>query len=443
MARPIILAMEEYEGTDPNDLDFSDFEPVMGSEGTDLVEDMDGTIDAIDDLGTHGEINDIIATEGLGNRPQIAAIALSALETRLFGSAVTVPRVGTESRTRIATEGKNIFARAWAAIVKFFKKIWKRIESLFSSDKKKKTEKKAKQVKEAKVDGVMQVISKVTPSEIEQAESSGSPDGVGSGESKGENANLKKLFKVVVALKKDTSMFSGSDLKGPKEIVNYVQNMISVLEGMDSEGKSLMASLDEKIKTTSKVLETSEQYKGTNAKFSKSITDELGETNYSEAMDLRNKFNAKIRNFIVPGYKSADQGDSRKLSLESTSLVPLSSGDMSGVKANIAKDHVEFLLSNKDYVADKMTKIAKFKDAMDRHNNKIKEYTLILEKTEKKVADVDAGFKPVIDSLMESCKAIIAYYRLLITIASSYFNFADSTHRYIMMCSESGLDASE
>ena len=442
MARPIILAMEEYEGTDPNDLDFSDFEPVMGSEGTELVGDMDGSIDAIDTLETHTDITDIIATEGLGNRPQIAAIALSALESRLFGKPVTVPRVGTESRTRIAAEGKNIFARAWAAIVKFFKKIWQRIQSLFSSDKKKKTEKKAKQVKEAKVEGVVAAIAKVTTSQLEQADTSGTADTT-SGEVKGDNENLKKLFKVVVALKKDTSMFSGTDLKGPKDIVNNVQNMISVLEGVDSEGKALMASLDEKIKNTAKVLETSEQWKGTGAKASKSITDELGEIKYNEAMDLRNKFNAKIRNFIVPGYKSADQGDSRKLSLESTSLVPLTGGDMIGVKANIAKDHVEFLLSNKDYIADKMTKIAKFKDAMDRHNNKIKEYTLVLEKTEKKVADVDAGFKPVIDSLMESCKAIIAYYRLLITVASSYFNFADSAHRYIMMCSESGLSASE
>ena len=138
MKRGIILAMEEYEGTDPNELDFSDFEPVMGSEGTDLISEMDSVTEGIDDLGTHSEIVDIIATEGVGNRPQIAAIALSALETRLFGKPVVGTPVGTESRTRIATEGKNIFIRAWEAISKFFKKLWERIQSVFGGGKKRK-----------------------------------------------------------------------------------------------------------------------------------------------------------------------------------------------------------------------------------------------------------------------------------------------------------------
>ena len=150
MKRRIIVAMEEYEGTDPNDLDFSDFEPVMGTgEGDQIIDGFDSTVDSIDMLDTHTEITDIIATEGLGNRPQIAAIALSALETRLFGQPVTVPRVGTESRTRIATEGKNILARAWDAIVKFLSKIGKWFKELFSGDKKKKVKKKKEEIKSA------------------------------------------------------------------------------------------------------------------------------------------------------------------------------------------------------------------------------------------------------------------------------------------------------
>ena len=150
MKRGIIAAMEEYEGTDPNDLDFSDFEPVMDpSEGSLVSGGLDEVLDTVDIIDTHDEITDIIATEGLGNRPQIAAIALSALETKLFGQPVVGTRVGTESNIRIASEGKNILARAWDAILKFINKISKWFKSFFTSDKKDKVKKKKKQIKEA------------------------------------------------------------------------------------------------------------------------------------------------------------------------------------------------------------------------------------------------------------------------------------------------------
>lgn len=147
MARGIIAAMEEFNdgsGAEYNEGEY--YVPDMETYDS-MDQDSDAVIDSIDTIATHTDITDIIATEGLGNRPQIAAIALSALETRLFGQPVVGSRIGTESRTTIAIEGKNIFIRVWEAIVKFIGKIFKWFNELFDKKKEKEIKDRAMQIK--------------------------------------------------------------------------------------------------------------------------------------------------------------------------------------------------------------------------------------------------------------------------------------------------------
>lgn len=147
MKRGIIVAMEEFDDVSGSQYEAGDYYMPDMEIYDSVDQDSDTVVDAIDAVDTHTEIVDIIATEGLGNRPQIAAIALSALEQRLFGKPVVGTRVGTESRTRIATEGKNIFARAWDAIIKFIKRIFKAINDFFGKKKEKEWEDRSKEAK--------------------------------------------------------------------------------------------------------------------------------------------------------------------------------------------------------------------------------------------------------------------------------------------------------
>ena len=147
MTRGIIAAMEEFNdgsGAEYNEGEY--YVPDMETYDS-IDQDSDAVIDSIDTIATHTDITDIIATEGVGNRPQIAAIALSALETRLFGQPVVGSRIGTESRTTIAIEGKNIFIRVWEAIVKFIGKIFKWFNELFGKKKEKEIKDRATQTK--------------------------------------------------------------------------------------------------------------------------------------------------------------------------------------------------------------------------------------------------------------------------------------------------------
>ena len=255
MARPIILAMEEYEGTDPNDFDFSDFEPVMDpSEGSLVSGGMGDVVDAIDDIDTHTEIVDIIAIEGVGNRPQIAAIALSALETRLFGQPVVGTRVGTESRTRIATEGKNFLVRAWDAILKFFNKIAKWFKSIFSSDKKEKVKKKKKEIEKA-----IEVISESSITE-DLKNNDGVKDinipitimigsvNLGNGENPKPDGIIspKKTGAAIEYIRK--FFFKDLDLKGISQLVKDTSN--GVLEGAKQKDYDTVKSKIDKLNET-------------------------------------------------------------------------------------------------------------------------------------------------------------------------------------------------
>ena len=86
-----------------------------------ILDGLDNVQDGIGSVRTYGDITSIISTEGFGNRPQIARIALCAIETKLFGRSISV---GTESRTRVSLESDNIFTKVWDAIIKFIGKIY-------------------------------------------------------------------------------------------------------------------------------------------------------------------------------------------------------------------------------------------------------------------------------------------------------------------------------
>ena len=447
MARPIILAMEEYDGTDPNDLDFSDFEPVMGTEGTDLVGDMDNTIDAIDDLETHSEIVDIIATEGVGNRPQIAAIALSALETRLFGSAVTVPRVGTESRTRIATEGKNIFVRAWDAILKFFIKMWERIQSVFGEDKKKKTKKKAKQVKEAKVDqaiGVMVVMSAnsfakdviETPGPIPEEKVETIIEEVR--EKVGGYANddldhisylVKNNLKATKMLSENVNFFAGKDCKGPREIIEQMDEVFRFINvGYD---QTMLKKLDNRIEVLKDLGKLRDGYE-------KHITNSvLDSADQSIFLEARNS-HLVLSKSLIPGYYTVAKENSKYSSFDvmEHELVRLTKEDIVNAKPNFY-DQYMYILKNKKDIASKMEKIADFNDAIKSLSGKIKEYSDKINGLKKSIdGKKDPKIREVGTALLDDFKALLNTLKSHVTVANACILFADSLHQSIMQLSD-------
>ena len=423
MARPIILAMEEYEGTDPNDLDFSDFEPVMGTEVEDLATDIDNTIVAIDDLDTHSEINDIIATEGVGNRPQIAAIALSALEQRLFGSAITVPRVGTESRTRIATEGKNIFKRAWAAIVKFFKKLWSKIKSIFTGDKKKKTKKKAKAVKDANVDAaikalpvledpvVQEVIEQENPTkqQIEQA--------VKNAKNGGEAIKAISIVSIANKMRKDVSIHSleNNKLRTIKDIVDTLPKATEVINGIDTTIKGLITQLDNVMSTADAIIKNG----------SSGNSDELkGITEKAE--QLKKITMQVLQDVYVPGYKM----------INGKEIVPLVYEEFRKQKQEKIVETLNYMLTKKDQISANIDKIAEFQTAMDKHSDQMKIYEGLTSEYEVAAEKAGDGSKEAMQSLLSVFKAMMSYYSTLTKVAGAYFKFSDQITLYVMSAAE-------
>ena len=496
MARPIILAMEEYEGTDPNDLDFSDFEPVMGGEADPVISDMDNTIDAIDAVETHTEIVDIIATEGVGNRPQIAAITLSALETRLFGNAVTVPRVGTESRTRIASEGKNIFARAWKAIVKFFKKLWGKITSLFSSDKKKKTKKKAKEVKSANMTLAKKAFTGIEDKDVEisikignngkspegkqsepfkgygdqgdyynnqhkESNTSGSDDeesssGPGTGlapykttavakrkttdaaTTRQQSEYTAKLRKVMEAMCVDTSIFSGvGEMYGPMEISKEFKAVIATINSIKGDTKDAIDKIDNIIKMANNSLasysKNPQYFKDIQgSKGANDAIDELKSKNSGSAKEYLDKLTKSLFSAPIPGFGLMVMGKSDS----EYDIVKLQSEQVREHCAKNArwfKGQLEFIITSTDTIASEIDQIADLKEDMDKHASKIKEYSEQLEKFESTLGELDGAMKPFFDEVTTGYKAIIKYYRYLVMFADSLYSYSDSMHRYVSM----------
>ena len=458
MARGIILAMEEYEGTDPNDFDFSDFEPVMGSEGTDLISEMDSAIEATDDLDTHMEITDIIATEGVGNTPQIAAIALSALETRLFGQPVVGTQVGTESRTTIAIESKNIFIRAWEAISKFFKKMWEKIQSVFGEDKKKKTKKKAKQVKEAKVDqatGVMEVMSKSSvakiaietpgpvPEEKVEAIVEEVREKVG-GEIRKYTGNkpsdapdtkdfidhlVKNNIKATKMLSENINLFAGKDCKGPREIIENIDDVFRFIKtGYD---KDMLSKLDRRVEILKDLGKLRDGY---DKHINESVIDSADQSTFLEARNSH----LILSKSLIPGYYTVAKENSKYSSydVKEHDLVRLTKEDIVNAKPNFY-DQYMYILKNKNDIAAKMEEIANFNDAIKSLNDEIKKYSDKIDGLKKSVDKKrDPKIKEVGGAVVEDFKAMVNTLRSHVTVANACIVFADSLHQSIMQLSD-------
>ena len=423
MKRGIILAMEEYEGADPNDFDFSDFESVMGSDVVDLTTEIDNTVDAVDDVLLHDEITEIIATEGMGNRPQIAAIALSALETRLFGKPIIVPRVGTESNTRVATEGKNIFKRAWAAIVKFFKKLWNKIKSIFTGDKKKKTKKKAKAVKDANVDAaiealpvledpaVQEVIEQENPTkqQIEQA--------VKNAKNGGEAIKATSIVTIANKMRKDVSIHSleNNKLRTIKDIVDTLPKATQVINGIDASIKGLVTQLDKVMSTADAIIKNG----------GSGNSDEL--KGITEKADQLKKITMQVlQEVYVPGYKM----------INGKEIVPLAYEEFRKQKQEKIVETLNYMLTKKDQISADIDKIAEFQTAMDKHSDQMKIYEGLTSEYEAAAEKAGDGSKEAMQSLLSVFKAMMSYYSTLTKVAGAYFKFSDQITLYVMSAAE-------
>lgn len=423
MKRGIILAMEEYEGADPNDFDFSDFESVMGSDVVDLTTEIDNTVDAVDDVLLHDEITEIIATEGMGNRPQIAAIALSALETRLFGKPIIVPRVGTESNTRVATEGKNIFKRAWAAIVKFFKKLWNKIKSIFTGDKKKKTKKKAKAVKDANVDAaiealpvledpaVQEVIEQENPTkqQIEQA--------VKNAKNGGEAIKATSIVTIANKMRKDVSIHSleNNKLRTIKDIVDTLPKATQVINGIDASIKGLVTQLDKVMSTADAIIKNG----------GSGNSDEL--KGITEKADQLKKITMQVlQEVYVPGYKM----------INGKEIVPLAYEEFRKQKQEKIVETLNYMLTKKDQISADIDKIAEFQTAMDKHSDQMKIYEGLTSEYEAAAEKAGDDSKEAMQSLLSVFKAMMSYYSTLTKVAGAYFKFSDQITLYVMSAAE-------
>ena len=423
MKRGIILAMEEYEGVDPNDFDFSDFESVMGSDVVDLTTEIDNTVDAVDDVLLHDEITEIIATEGMGNRPQIAAIALSALETRLFGKPIIVPRVGTESNTRVATEGKNIFKRAWAAIVKFFKKLWNKIKSIFTGDKKKKTKKKAKAVKDANVDAaiealpvledpaVQEVIEQENPTkqQIEQA--------VKNAKNGGEAIKATSIVTIANKMRKDVSIHSleNNKLRTIKDIVDTLPKATQVINGIDASIKGLVTQLDKVMSTADAIIKNG----------GSGNSDEL--KGITEKADQLKKITMQVlQEVYVPGYKM----------INGKEIVPLAYEEFRKQKQEKIVETLNYMLTKKDQISADIDKIAEFQTAMDKHSDQMKIYEGLTSEYEAAAEKAGDGSKEAMQSLLSVFKAMMSYYSTLTKVAGAYFKFSDQITLYVISAAE-------
>ena len=434
MARPIILAMEEYEGTDPNDLDFSDFEPVMDpSETNSAISDLESTIDAISDLGTHTEITEIIATEGVGNTPQIAAIALSALETRLFGQPVVGSRIGTESRTRIATEGKNVFVRVWQAIVKFFTKIWNRLKSLFSGGKKS-GEKKSKEIKKAKVGETIKATDKLnTPKAKDMMDSGKKPTREEVKEATGDsNDEAAKAFvnalHLSTLIRKDINLFS-RDGVGPVELLSKNYNPYVHLDEntwYDDYEEKIVDSLEKYLDLLSDYHDSLEKGNPDESKIQEAENDEL-EENVNKILECFN-------DLYVPSFKEFKLFNAAEV--RKTHFVKLTEADIANPRTPYI-EHAKFILKEKDKVAKLFEDISNLGDKLDGYlderSKKLKEISKVVDTIN---FSNDKYERVISNKLNLASSALLVTDMAQLNIIDSFIKFTDSLHRLIMMCDE-------
>ena len=436
MARGII-ALEEYtDSSDPNDLDFSTFESVISGEAEEITGDLEMAVDTIDDVGEHNNLTNIIATEGYGNRPEIARIALASIEKRLFGKPVVATRVGTESRTRIAIEGKNVFVRAWQAIVKFLKNLWKKIKAFFGADGEKKSKKKKKEVDSAKVDAVAEAIDKVDESAIESGKDTSAP------EKKAESKPESSAIKMMKALRNAKELFAydGSKLHGPKELLGLklFKEMTGIPSLIDSEAKKITEELEQ---NTFKLLEDVSGNLSRDEDTGKHSVDDansLAMTVDKAREELAESINKTFKNKTIPGMIGVVESDgSDGVSVPKLMVLPDYDTILeNNIEEKWLKVQAKYLLKNKSQVSTAFDDIMVVQRQLLKHGEKIEELSRKLEKligdgyTDKEADGI------IMAAANASAKNLISWYQSLIMVGSASVKFGDTAHRLITMCDE-------
>ena len=418
MARGII-ALEEYtDSSDPNELDFSTFESVISTEIDDVIDGTEMVTDTVEYCQVHSDITNIIATEGYGNRPEIARIALASIEKRLFGKPMVATRVGTESRTRIAIEGKNVFVRAWQAIVKFFKKLWSKMKAFFGGGggggDKGKTKKKKKEIENTSVDEVKKDLQKIESSDITQGSES-------------------KASKVLEMMKKEPYLYgivNGRDVMGPSQMLEYVLDIKDIVEDLSDEFTDAEADIKDLI----------EVYK-------KSHKKELSANfDYDEMI----KENAKFSDGIL----SAVEGLAKTL-LPNFSFIEINreTHTFSIVKHHHANELMEnagfdwlknelmILLEHKDKIAKSFDKLATLNDAVEKYGTKVNELNSYVNKEQASIGNIDdaspmlSKVQSVILSMTRMSVKLLSVFVGIVALQSRY---VDAVHRVIMAASDKG-----
>lgn len=435
MARGII-ALEEYtDSSDPNDLDFSTFESVVSGEVEEIGADMEMAVDAFDGVSEHQELTNIIATEGYGNRPEIARIALASIEQRLFGKPMVATRVGTESRTRIAIEGKNVFVRAWQAIVKFLKNLWKKIKAFFGADGEKKSKKKKKEVDEAKVDAVAAAIDKVDEAAVESGKDTSAP------EKKAESSAIKMMK--AMRSSKEMYGYDGTKLYGPKEILGPAFKKITAIPSLiDSEAKKVTFELEE---GTFKILDSvmagsknkvDDKSTSNSSTYSNEDTDGLSKYAEEERAKLKQAIDDTFGNTFIPGMVGVVGGGG----LEIPKVTTLHNyQDIMGkyITATWLKEQAKYLLENKSLVSKGYDEIMTLQRAMLKHGERVEKLSDELDKiiNSSDLPD-DAGDAAVAGMANMAARNLISWYQSLIYAGTAIVKFGDTAHRLIIMCDE-------
>ena len=438
MARGII-ALEEYtDSSDPNELDFSSFESVISGDADEITGGLETALDTIDDVEQHRELTNIIATEGYGNRPEIARIALASIETRLFGKPMVATRVGTESRTRIATEGKNVFVRAWQAIVKFLKNLWKKIKSFFGADSEKKSKKKKKDIDDAKVDAAAKAIDNVDDSAIESDSSAPTQEK----QSKPESS----VIKMMKAMRTSKEMFGydGRKLHGPKEILGPSFKKITAIPSLlDSEAKKVTFELEE---GTFKILDdamknTDYKVDGKDVSGSSSYSDkdtgDLAKYIEEQRVELNKAIQDTFGGTFIPGMVGVVGGGGGQIA-KVTTVHNYQDIMRNNITATWLKEQAKYLLDNKALVSKGYGEIMSLQRELLKHGERINKLSDKLEKIiNSSDFTNDTNDKLVVGMANVSVKNLISWYQSLIFAGTAIVKFGDTAHRLIMMCDES------
>ena len=422
MSRKIIALEESTMDIGHNKLDFSDFEPIMSGDLEGVVKDIDLTLGGLCSTRTHGDITSIISTEGFGNRPQIAHIALSAIETKLFGRSISV---GTESRTRIVMESKNIFTRTWDAIVSFFKKLWLKVKSLFTSSGEKRAESKKEDIKNTSTENTIKKLQDGPKSKIPEDEIP---------------SNLKEDSLLIVNL--ISSMFSkpqlfavedphkrDGNLIGPADIIDSLKKLPTLLESISKTAEMVGDVLKNDITPMINEIEKL----GNNKDKVTEVTNTYTVMHQTLVSELNAKITKIFNHSYVPNMLMV-----QKSNYDETAIVNVMRSyhyrDLLHAKkldTNWGISELIKLLKRKDEVADLFSSVKDCYGQLNRHGEIVDSYNKIIKDLAKD-RESQYGVHPLQRILISIGEVNVAYYSRNVTIANAYVGFLDSAYNLIM-----------